>query len=120
MNKYFLALIIISCSCRSVRCTIDENIVNEFKQKINLIRSAEEKNVEVLVDDYLSALTFLGHVTGKPSRAEYSSTFGYRNDQYYKEDMKAWEELFNKNNCKLKRSYVDSALSKAKYIKRDS
>ena len=113
MGKYFLILVVFFCSCRSVHCTIDENIVNEFKQKINLIRSAEEKNIEVNTDDYLSALTFLSHVTGKSTRAEYSSTFGYRNDQYYKEDMKAWEGWLNKNKCKLTRSYVDSALSTA-------
>ena len=114
MNKYLFALIVIFYSCRSSRCTVDKTITDEFKNKINLIRSAEERNIEIQVDEYLSALTYLTHITGIPARADYSSTFGYRNSKYYREDMKMWERWFDKNRCNLTKGYVDSALAAAR------
>ena len=114
MNKNinFLILIVILLSCRSSRCIIDKNAINEFNHKIELIKSAEEKNVSVFIEEYLSALIFLSNITGISTRAEYSSTFGYRNNKYYKEDMKGWENWLANNKCKLTKMYIDSALSK--------
>jgi len=111
---FFLLLAGILSSCRSSRCIGDKSIVSEFKQKMELIRSYQERNVEVYKDDYLAALIFLTNVTGVPSRAEYSHSFGYRNDQHYREDMQAWNKWLDSNKCKLTKAYVDSALSKAK------
>lgn len=51
MNKYFLFLMVMLYSCGSARCPVNKNIINEFRQKIELIRSAEEKNTEVYTDD---------------------------------------------------------------------
>jgi hypothetical protein len=79
---------------------------------MELIRSYQERNVEVYKEDYMSALIFLTNVTGIPSRTEYSHTFGYRNEQYYREDMRAWSKWLDDNKYKLTRRYVDSVLSK--------
>ena len=44
------------------------------------------------------------------TRAEYSSTVGYRDKARYREDMYAWRNWLNKNKCKLTQYYIDSAM----------
>jgi hypothetical protein len=113
-STIFLLIVSLLCSCRSSRCIVEKKAVDQFNEKISLIKSFQEKNVEVSKDNYLSALIFLTNVTGVPSRAEYSHTFGYRNEQYYREDMQAWRKWLDQNRCKLTTAYIDTVLSKAK------
>jgi hypothetical protein len=99
-------------ACRSSRCVVDQGAVNEFEKHYNVIKTAEETKTEFLVKDYRNALLFLTNITGINTRAEYSSTVGYRNAQFYKEDMKTWRVWLDTNKCKLTRHYIDSTLAK--------
>ena len=111
MSRLFLFCIVL-ISCRSPQCIADQAAVDEFEKHYNVIKTAEETKTSFLVKDYRNALLFLTNVTGIDSRAEYSSTVGYRNKRFYKEDMKAWRTWLNKNRCRLTKQYIDSALAK--------
>lgn len=101
--------------CKTSRCIANETMVNEFKSHLNLIRNAEEKNQDVLVDDYRSALIFLGSVTRIISKADFDHSIGYKNKNDYISDMTAWEQWLKHNRCTLTRQYVDSAIARKQY-----
>ena len=114
MLKHLAYLIPTFClfACKVTHCSGDKMAIAEYERRYNLIKSAEEANVEVYVDDYRNALFFLSNVTGIVTRAEYSSTVGYRDKTKYKEDMNAWRNWLNKNKCKLTQHYIDSATAR--------
>ena len=115
MSRVFLYLLIFSqCSCKTTHCVEDKTSTERFKKNVGLIKAYEEKNTEVYVDEYREALLFLSNVTGIITRAEYSSTFGYRDKVKYKEDITAWEKWLNKNKCKLTQRNIDSAMAQVR------
>jgi hypothetical protein len=109
-NYVYLILTVCLLACKVTHCSGDKIAIAEFEKRYNLIKSAEEANAEVVVDDYRDALFFLSNVTGIVTRAEYSSTVGYRDKAKYREDMDAWRNWLNKNKCKLTQHYIDSAM----------
>ena len=111
-NVLFLPFFLIAC--KATHCIEDKAAIAEFEKKYHLIKSAEEANMEVYVDDYRDALFFLSNVTGIVTRAEYSSTVGYRDKDKYNEDMKAWGKWLKENKCKLTIKYIDSTKAKNK------
>lgn len=104
-------LIIILPACKASHCPVNDNVVNKFKYNLSVIKSAEEENASVLVDEYRNALIYLTSVTQIMTKADYSSTIGYRSKEDYIKDMKLWNDWLKKNKCKLTERYVDSCMA---------
>jgi hypothetical protein len=115
-NIFKTALLFLLCACKTSFCPGNEKNIAEFKKNIEMVKSFQESKDKAYidVDGYRQALFFLSGVTGVATRAEYSSTLGYKNEEFYKEDMTAWMHWLNKNKCKLTTTYVDSTMAKFK------
>ena len=103
-----LVLLITCCNRHSCPATAEIN-KDLFRKHLATIHESEAGRGKVFVDDYRAAINFLSLVTGIDSKADYSSTFGYRNKTDYKSDMKQWQKWYKKNQCKLTEQYIDSA-----------
>jgi predicted transposase YbfD/YdcC len=110
---FTFSLSIISCNKHTCALQVETN-KQKFKTHLHIIYSYERDAKKVLINDYRDAINFLSIVTGVDSRADYSSTFGYRNRSNYKEDMKRWKRWYKKNNCWLTDRYIDSAFKSVK------
>lgn len=111
-SKYIFSLLIVSCSRNA--CPLKAN-KQQFRNHLSIISSYEKGRRSVLVDDYRKSISFLYLITGIESKADYSSTFGYRNRADYKEDMRLWKKWYRRNRCKLTDQYIDSAIARKQY-----
>jgi|688.fasta_scaffold261474_1 hypothetical protein len=102
-----LSILLSNCSHYNCPATVETNKEN-FKKYLNIIKSREVDGKTTFVDEYREALNFLSLVTGIDSKADYSSTFGYRDKTDYKNDMKQWKKWYKENQCKITEQYVDS------------
>jgi hypothetical protein len=112
---FMFLLLFTHFSCKTSHCPANESTINEFQYNLNLIRNAEENNVEVLADEYRSAMIFLGSVTRIVSKADFDNSIGYQNKADYISDMKSWKQWLKHNKCKLTRQYIDSTIARKQY-----
>ena len=113
---FIFFLLVVSCNRHACPSKVEAN-KQQFQKHLSEISSYEEGRRQVLVDDYREAIDFLSLVTGIDSKADYSSTFGYRNRASYKKDMRQWKRWYRKNSCKLTDQYIDSAFKSVRIIK---
>lgn len=99
-------------ACRASYCPGNSSNIEKFTKNVDIIRSAEETNMQVLIDDYRAAIIFLSKITGVMARTDYSSTIGYRSKDDYLMDIKFWNNWLAKNKCKLTTTYIDSCMVK--------
>lgn len=66
----------------------------EFTHSVELIVKQKNATEFVLVNDYRKAILYLGKITGHYSRADYSSTVGYRHTKDYKSDLRFWKKWY--------------------------
>jgi len=102
-----LSILLSNCSRHNCMSTVETNKEN-FKKFLNIIKGREAGGKSTFVDEYKEAINFLSLVTGIDSKADYSSTFGYRDKADYKNDMKQWKKWYKENQCKITNEYVDS------------
>ena len=100
-----LSLVLTNCNRRTCPTATEIDI---FKKNLKIIKDAEQGHNTILVDDYRKAINFISLVTGIDSKADYSSTIGYRKKSEYKSDLKKWKKWYRENQCKLTGYYVDS------------
>jgi hypothetical protein len=89
---FALFLFLLSCSHYNCSISVKSN-KKKFKNSLAVIEKGEEGNRYVLIEKYREAINFLSLVTGIDSKADYSSTFGYRNTGDYKSDMEQWKKM---------------------------
>ncbi len=106
----FTMAVLLFISCSHVKCATDEKFINTYKANLSVITDFEEKNRTIMIQDYTDALSYVSKVTGIVTRAEYSSTVGYMNKQYYKEDMRKWRLWLKHNKCQFNTAMADSLL----------
>jgi hypothetical protein len=99
---------VLSCNKYTCPAVVEAN-KKEYQQYMKTVSDYEEEGKNILIENYREAIIFLSLVTGINSKADYSSTFGYRNKSDYKNDMEHWGKWYKKNNCKLTQQYIDSA-----------
>jgi hypothetical protein len=114
--SFLLILSTIATGCKTPRCLIDDKSVNEFIHHLEVIKRAETGDTEVFVDEYRNSLIFLVNITGIMTQARYDNTVGYRNTQEFNEDIRKWERWLKGKKCNLTKRYIDSAMSRHKYV----
>lgn len=81
---------------------------NAFKRYLKTISNYENGKKEVLVTKYREAIFFLSFVTNIDSKADYSTTIGYKSKEDFLNDRRKWKKWFGKNKSKLTNKYIDS------------
>lgn len=112
---YLCILAIFNYSCYSRKCTVDPKFVDNFNKKLKLIQLEEQKKDSVNIEKYRYALIYFSTITEILPRADYSSTVGYRNRQYYEEDMKKLKAWLKHNKCNFTIGKSDSILRAVGY-----
>jgi len=75
-----------------------------------LLEKGKPKDFKIGDDDYRYAIAFLSAITNHSSRAEYSSTMGYRNKKYYQQDIHVWKRRLRDNQCTYTLAKADSIM----------
>ncbi len=100
MYRLILILLCLSSCAAQKHCkTRDKDFENAFNRRLLLVQQLEERSAVVGVDDYMETIWYLSKLTGIVSRADISSTLGYRNHAAYSADMAAWKKWLRQNKC---------------------
>jgi hypothetical protein len=100
MKNLFYILIIIFYSCKSHDC-VNPNyeLINKFEHNLSIVKRAQDHSKVTKVDEYRSALLYLSNTTQIMTKADYSSTIGYKNADDFKHDMRLWKKWLKENSC---------------------
>jgi hypothetical protein len=64
LRIFLLFMLLFLAACKTSHCSGDGVAIAEYQRRYDLIKSAEEANVEVYVEEYREALFYLSYVTG--------------------------------------------------------
>lgn len=107
---FFLLLLIWACNRNNYPASVKIN-QEAFQKHLKVINNSENAVKGVSVEKYKNAVIFLSVVTKINSKANYSSTVGYKNKKDFEENMRDWKDWFNINKSKLTDSYIDSCFA---------
>lgn len=102
-NIIFYLIVFFLYSCKSNDCkNPNYELINQFEKNLSIVKNAQNPKAIVSVDEYRSALLYLSNTTNIMTKADYSSTIGYADQEDYNHDMDLWKRWLKKNRCSLK------------------
>lgn len=99
MKNLICLVFVLFLSCKVHQCkTLNYTLINEFEKNLKIVKEMHQgKKVKTL--EYKNALQYLVKTTEIMTRADYSSTLGFKNDNDYNHDMNLWKEWLKRNRC---------------------
>jgi hypothetical protein len=118
MRVIFLGLISINflfTSCSQKLCTDNISVNRDvYRRYLIILKESKRPHKLVMPKEIEEAMLFLEVVSGITSRAKKQENINYRNKSDFNADIKAWEQWYKANKCKLTLKYVDSMFNSVK------